>query len=179
MDLKATYKDINDIIFDEQNSEKIEKMREGYFESMGNFLGSYLEWSKENVIGAVNENGEFSDEDKAFFEEMITNCWIFGMDLYSTTRIIANSEIDFSKYSEPSPDKVSVYMEDEELKNECLSHYDLDPTIRFLVNNVFQVCLEKVEKIVDYPFRKVALFKYTLTVLIKNTFMICYLQFER
>lgn len=179
MDLKATYKEINSVIFDDQNAKKIEAMREGYFESMGKYLGSYLEWNKENLLNNINEENKFSDEEKEFLEEMVTNCWIFGMDLYSATKVISNSEIDFSKYAEPAAEKVSTYMEDEDLKNECLSHYDLDPTINFLINSIFQACVEKVENITELPFRKVALFKYTLTVLIKNTFMICYLQFER
>jgi hypothetical protein len=69
--------------------------------------------------------------------------------------------------------------EDEELKSEALGKYDIEPCISYFTNLLMQGTLEKCERLGEFPFKNVATFKYTLSWIVRNTFLLCYLQFER
>lgn len=176
-----TYKDINNIIYGD-NNETLQSMREGYFQSMGIYLSSFLEWCKEQVIKTmdINDSEEFRKEKSELYDEITISCWLFGMDLYSAVNIATNKSINFSKFAEPSEEKIKIYMEDEELKGQCLTKYDIEPCItNFIEVFIMSSLVEKDNGIVNYPFKYIATLKYFFNMIIQDTFVLCYLQFER
>jgi hypothetical protein len=173
-----TYRDFNDILFTE-NMENAQKMREGYFESMGNYLSAYLEWSKDNGLNVI-DNKELKEEDKENFEQLFLTSWLFGMDLYTAVCTANNKQIDFSKFATPSNEKIDLYMQDENLKEGALNKYDIQPCVSFFINAFLMPNInENLTFILEYSYRTVMTLKHILELVIKDTFLLCYLQFER
>lgn len=163
---------------DELRESDSHPMREKIIIRLQDVFKDYENYLLNNYKEHLKFLDDYADEALQCIQENMSSCIIFGIDLYISVLLNNGRKITGDDMVPVPIENINKHLQDEDLRADIMTKYDVYPIIEELVDVLFYTIVEKYDSIADYSYGEVENFRILLGYIIENSYIMCVTCFE-
>lgn len=164
---------------DELRNSESHPLRESIITRLQDVFKDYESYLLNNYKEHLKFFDDYADEAIDYIQENMSSCIVFGVDLYISVLINNGRKLTNNDMGPVPIDKINECLQDDNLRSEAMSKYDIYPIIEELIDIIFYTIVEKYDSIADYSYGDVENFRILLGYIIENSYIMCFTSFEK